>query len=596
MNRKWLRLCGLLVLLAGSTALVACGVSRERSVKPPADWSRGVKLGVSSVNNPVGFDVSEDGELLLMAWAIRENDTDGLHYVALNGRGEATADVTLPISSNKPNRVKIYSDGIGGAHLFWIDRQLETRALLHARLTPEGRLATPPAVLSLPNAGVDDYAAGVGPDGYVEIFWTAEAEGRKDIFHDRLDSAGRRVLDSMLLVPGGQSPNLAIDREGQIHLVWEVPQSHDRRYVHYAVFEATHRQLTHHAELGSYVTGTGLVGHSPVIGLAADQAYVFWSVERRGGGSSMPSAESYYVSVSLAGDETSSPSRLIIPDEAKPRFLPAQGDLPYSLLVPPPADTQAASSDSRFVYMASPVPGHRDELGVLFTTELSTRNSSHLQTILTIWAGGQMNGYQIVGKTTSTSLRPQALLAPAGGLHAVWIDTAGFGQYDVYYATTDAEGKANLNRFTWGDLLSASLNTAWTIASSLSFFPVIIFWAFIPFVWVIGYYFFTVEGDLRRSGPKIALAVAAVLYVVAKFFVLPAGFLDYVPFLDVVPEHLVGVLMFGIPLLVLALAVLASVLYARRSESKSLLVAYVIFCAVDGLVSFAIYVPTLTEV
>ena len=173
-----------------------------------------------------------------------------------------------------------------------------------------------------------------------------------------------------------------------------------------------------------------------------------------------------------------------------------------------------------------------------------------------------------------------------------WIDTGGFGEYDVYYASTSPEVKAALNRITTRDVFSGVFNVLWGLGQAVSFFPVFLFWLFLPLVWISAFSFIRVDDDLTRTTARIALGIAFFVYFFAKFFLLPAGFMDYVPFIDDVSPPFDQWMMMGLPLAILALAILVSVLHTRRSETKSLFAAFLIFAFTDGALSLLIYVPS----
>ncbi|MCL6432246.1 MAG: amidohydrolase family protein [Anaerolineae bacterium] len=77
--------------------------------------------------------------------------------------------------------------------------------------------------------------------------------------------------------------------------------------------------------------------------------------------------------------------------------------------------------------------------------------------------------------------------------------------------------------------------------------PIAIVWLFLPFVWLIIYLFARIEGELSRRGPRIALAVAIILYVISKFFIFPSGFVEAAPLIDRLPAAVAGVYLLALP-------------------------------------------------
>ncbi|HID86183.1 MAG TPA: hypothetical protein EYP55_02265 [Anaerolineae bacterium] len=80
MIRRGIQYAILLVLLL---ALGGCGITPDRSDKPSPDWSRGLRLGVTPVNQPVALQVDEKGHVHLV-WYTRTDEVGRLHYAQLD--------------------------------------------------------------------------------------------------------------------------------------------------------------------------------------------------------------------------------------------------------------------------------------------------------------------------------------------------------------------------------------------------------------------------------------------------------------------------------------------------------------------------------
>ena len=102
MKRVNTRIACVVALLLVGLFLSACDVSKEKSIKASPDWSRGVNLGMTTVNNPVGFDLSEDGKYIHLAWPTLQGKDERLQYVRLDQHGDVVLNTTLPIPTNKP--------------------------------------------------------------------------------------------------------------------------------------------------------------------------------------------------------------------------------------------------------------------------------------------------------------------------------------------------------------------------------------------------------------------------------------------------------------------------------------------------------------
>jgi len=187
-------------------------------------------------------------------------------------------------------------------------------------------------------------------------------------------------------------------------------------------------------------------------------------------------------------------------------------------------------------------------------------------------------------------MRPVFFEDAQGDLHLAWIDVAGFGVYEVYYASTSAEARANLNRLTAQDVLASAFNFLWGIVQALSFFPIILVWIFVPLLVIILYSFLRVEGDLARLGPRIMLVVSLLLYTIFKYLFRP-NWLAALPLPPNLSPGLSDALIYTAPLLISGLATVATILYIKRREYPSLLPSFGFFVACDALLTLLIYVP-----
>jgi len=241
--------------------------------------------------------------------------------------------------------------------------------------------------------------------------------------------------------------------------------------------------------------------------------------------------------------------------------------------------------------MPAAVGDHGEEMSVLLVAGVSTEHTSSREVVWAIFADGHIKGYQVPSKA-GNALRPTGSLDEQGNMHICWLNSGGFGRYDVYYASTADSVKADLDRVTMQDRGMSLLNSLWNLAPALGFFPpIFLLWTITSFVWVVGFYFVKVEGGLDRRASQVALVVAILIYLFSKLFLVPAV-LFYAPFWDRLPANLQFISVLGTPLFTLLVALGAVYLYLRRSQFKSLFPAYLIFVITDSLLSLIIYIPT----
>jgi hypothetical protein len=481
-------------------------------------------------------------------------------------------DLDSPLSD--PHKPQLLLDKRGNMHLALLAREDGVKSLFHL-LLGDGEARSEPIRLSLPGEGVESYQMCLGQEGRVEVFWSDE----KSIYHLRLDERGDVISSSVLIVPQGTDPSAQVDRSGTIHLAWVQETSSQGQTLHYAAFQVPEPvQGTRLARSGKVPTAA-LYG--PVLGLDMDNVYIIWALEQRAG-LEVGTAQAFYVSFPLgSGQAPLSPTRINI-------------------------------GNSDFVTMPSVAGGQRDEVAATFNVYVSSGFKAsfeqskmvemgpvsvgfrpEMQLATAVFAEGKMRGYQLAAKTDSASLRPNLQADAASNLYLTWLDTAGFGRYDVYYASTSPEAKARLDRTRAKDVLSKAADLTFGMLSGLALLPLVVLWIFLPMLSLVLFYVFTggaEELELRRV--KVALGIAIALYMGAKLVTLPSSLL-YTLFLGQMSPLLSSVLVSGVPLLILALAVAAIIVYQRRAERATLFPAFLIFVATDALLSLLIYAPAI---
>jgi hypothetical protein len=259
--------------------------------------------------------------------------------------------------------------------------------------------------------------------------------------------------------------------------------------------------------------------------------------------------------------------------------------LPYQRLA-----SADAGWPTSVLYMPSTPDGQYPEVGVFLVGEVATQRQSSREVVWAIYANGEIKGYQLP-ITLGRTLRPTGVIDTSGNVHLAWLNSGGFGRYEVYYASTSDAVKTTLDPLTVQDWAIDILSFAWAMAPALGFFPpVFLLWSFASFIWIVLFYFVKVEGGLDRRPARIALIVAIVLYLFSKLFLMP-GPLFFAPFQDSLPPNLQYLPIIGTPIFTLLVALGAVWLYFRRTDYRSLLAAYAIFVITDAVLSLAIYVP-----
>ena len=451
-----------------------------------------------------------------------------------------------------------------------------------------GNVLVEPLRLSPVGLSVTSYATLVSADGDLEIFWGGDGPDVPQLYHAKLNSNGQVVSISTPLEQPGQKPAINMDQEGMIHVVWLDEPEFGEFKVYYAEFSPTEETLGQPAMLSAFPVPLGMVAHRPDVALVGNNAIVFWSLERRGGGMNPPSARSLYVMFPLGHPEAvTAPIELIIPNENRPSYARTESLFGIDELA-----TGQSGSPSTFVYMPAVVQGQQNEGAILFSVQLRGRTKRWIQPIVTVWSEHAYRGYQVATQTRTTSIRNRVARDEQNALYLVWIDTAGFGAYDVYYASTAPGIQQELNRLTGWDVLSGFYDVLWGIAQAAGFFPLAVAWSLASVMIIAAYLFWKAQGRLDHPGARLILIIAIAAYILSKYVFRP-NWAAALPLPRYMPELLAALITYLTPLVVSALAALITWFYTHRTERTAILAAFGVFVASDALLTLLIYVPAM---
>ncbi|MFQ6000246.1 MAG: hypothetical protein ACE5LG_01095 [Anaerolineae bacterium] len=565
-----------LLFLLG-VALGGCAGPRTTPRASP-DWSKGQPVGMSALNNPVAIQAGEG--VVYLTWVDGEHR---LHWARLDEKGQVVADKSLDLPTRSSQKPRLLLGPLGRLHLFWIASKEEGQGLYYVQLNPSGEVISDPLLLSLPGMEVGYVTSGLSAQGQIELFWSQSAYGSPGVYNLTIDPGSLVASPNALIAPQGIAPTLQVDQEGTLHLSWFEEPTHDTRQIYYATFDPERRVLGEVARVAEVVLRGGQIMVGPVLGLDLKNCYIFWSIEQRG---RAVGGDTFYASFPLGRPAESVVMELRVPPTKRPRYDSYAGEYAYHLL----ASQEGATS----TFLSRPwvVDGQRSELPVVLSINISTRLGEHLQIAMLVFSQGQLKGYQIVTATRMASLSPHIVADPGLGLHLAWIDTAGFEEYQVLYASTSPQVKEVLNRVTLADVVDKGGDLMMALLLVVGFTPVLIAWLVLPLVWLLIFYLLTGEGELTTLGAWVALGVAMVMQLLAMTFITPGG-RGLLPFLAIsIPQ--VAPLFTGwlFPILLAILGLGAMAFYLWRTRSRSLFGAFFVFAFTAGLLRLFIFVLT----
>lgn len=579
----------LLLIAVGLVApglLLGCVAGPARSPKVGPDWSRGVNIGECAFNDRVALYVEPGGQRVHLAWGRATGEGDRVRYVQLDHQGAVVQERLLPFAARSPRQVRLLPDGGDGLILCYLGGLGDSRRIFAAHLDSLGGVLAPPVPVSGDERGADEFVAVATATG-AEVFWSHDGPAMRGLFHLRLDQAGRLAEPSRLLAEDGISPHAQVGQDGRLHLTWIYEPDYYEENVYYAPFDPAARELGTPVRVGYFALSPKATRFGPVLALSKNRVYIAWAWEHLAAGvaSAAGEGECHYASFPFGAAGTTEVQALTLPPLSRPHYQPAHGAFAYTQLA------RAEGGGSGLVYMPNPAPGQESEAALAVALETATRTGSRVQIGVVYLADGAVKGYQIAGRGGTIVMRPVLAADAQSQLHLAWLEPAGAHRYRVFYATTSQAARTALGRFGRDDVIDGAYAITWGLVQSLSMFPIAFIWLAVPFAWVVGYYLVKVEGDLGRRGPRIALLVSIVLYFFCKFLLMPAGFIGAAPFLDRMSPAVADVYVLALPMAILAVALGVLLLYARRAESRTLLVGYVVFGLTDAGLTLLLYAP-----
>lgn len=555
--------------------LAACTHSPERLWLKAPGWSRAQLVGRTLVSDPVPVALDDVGRAYFFLVA----EKDGLAYprvIALDRQLGQAWDRIYDVPLAQANQPQILWNGTG-LDLFWISNQ----ELHYASVDPMGNLMGQPASLS-GDTRVDSYAIARDADGSTTV-WYGGPRQHPGLYALSLEELAEQPT---LVDAQGIRPDLQYDHAGTLHATWaHYPPGYEEKRLFYAAYPAGvylpgQETIVLEPRLGTAITLAG-----PRLGLDRQEVYLFWSEISHAG------VEAGKVRTSYIHFPYGQP---FLASLAQPLLIPSAYNLTY---LPASEDGLEAGDrvalDSRGISNITDLdvnPGREQELVITFRAYIDyLRRKTQGQISTAFLQDGHAVSYQLLSFTPSDSTDPAIIADQMGQLYVTWLEKDASPGSKVFFASTAPEIRGALGTLTWRDLGQLSAETIFGLLGGALLIPLVLIWTLPPLV-VVGLTSMIRQEDARITD-LVTLVPAVTTYWLTKLFTLP-GIRDYVPFsawLPFIPSWLGALLRWIAPLLFTVLGIWVAWNYTYRRSNPSTLFFVLIFAAVDGVLTVAVY-------
>lgn len=577
MRRAW-RWIPVLATLIGLAALVIWAHSYVSPMVPRAseEWSRGRVIGKTLVNLPVAMCPVPDGGVILI-WPNLERR---LELARIDGAGKVLLDRVLEVGEGAAYDPQLEGGADGRLHLLWREGSGANSTVRYVELEEDGTPGGESLVLNDPTHEVLDAPRLVlDAAGRLYALWADSVGIRWAV----LTAEGGLSNQPSLLVTNGRSPAARSDSRGRLHLAWQQQVGGSTYGVYYAALDPESEILSTPQEMATVFLRTGQQLKGPAIGLDPETGYVLWEVQDM----REVSSQGRYAFFPLDLPRQRRVNALRLKQGSDPMGMyPLKGQqspllVALSEMVATPGGMEpqiaviALVQDQAPEYevhgLAQVMPGGRHGL-LVRTREMGTAGVSH---------GQEAVGWEtehIVTASSRPSVKPVLTADDRGHLHLAWLETGGFGEYRVVYASTAPEVKRAYNALTLWDVVDTVFGGVLRLSVVvLAAIPMFILWALVPLLGLLAYHLATGEEGLESLRSWLVLGLMLVLEVALTFIFPPRVDVAWAPLRWVAPP------------VATILAAVSTVLVLRRRGDSLLFTSFFLFSGVQGLLQLILY-------
>lgn len=576
--RRLIRLIWLPLL---TLAMTACSDQAERIWLNAPGWNRAGLVANTSVVDAVTMALDDAGNIYLFLFG-GEEDAYYPRVIALDRNANVAWDRSYEMALKRPDQSQILWDG-RGLQLYWLSSQELYNAQLEAGT---GDMLSSPALLS-GDVKVASYDVAQGTEGATAV-WYAGSQESPGLY---ALPPGHLNGEAMMVDPLGILPNVQYDGTGTLHATWSrYPPGENHPKFFYADYQD-----------GLYVSGQETmvleprVGttkvQGPWLGLDERDVYMLWTIIPRIGPSAGMAATYYIHFPQGQPDSASSAGQLVVPYTYHLNYQ----SLPEGGLETGPGVILGPESPggNSFISELAIDPAQAPEVAIAFHTKLAyLRRKEQGQVSTVFFRNGAPFAYQQISFTPASSGYPAILSDPVGQLYITWLESGAESGYDVYFSSTATDIRKALGGITRDDVGRLGAETLFGFLGGVMLAPLALAWVVAPLV-VLGLTSVIRRRDESFTSPGviISLTLAIAAYWASKLALMPT-IRDYVPFsawLPFIPSALGPFLQVGVPLLISGLALAVAWRYTYGHERSSPFFFLLIYVAVDGVLTMAVY-------
>lgn len=575
----------LLTLLIAILVTGCSGTAQEKLWLKTDSWSRGLLLGETNLAAPVEVKINESGDVYGVLFP-RDLENDNLYQpelITMHASGKISERKPLDFLISQPRQSKIFLTD-QGIDLFWID----SHQVKMIQFDLMGNLLSDVRILS--GSGIASNFEVLYVDDSYFIFYS----GRQDNPGVYALSGALDDLQETTIDPLGIRVNLFQDSESQFHLLWaRYPVSYGDLEFYYAKYSPDLAVFSDPTIVFTkYISPTSRI-EGPVLSVDTEVVYLFWS--------------EVVLTGLEAGNSTTNYRYFPIgqPDAVRPTMsinIPSisgleQSSYPYGFFdVGDRVSLGGYFPRTPYIEDIKSLDVQFEETALVFRSrsEYKWRDRRN-QVNVAYLSDGLITSYQPLSYTSAESYYPSVILDQDMNLYVTWLEK-GELTYRVYLTTTDSLKKTNIDLVTVDDYLYLAAEGLFGILAGAVLSP------FAAVAWggigLIGFIFNMIFSQFNRPvfrtiGEILSMATGVGVFWFMKLATLPGlKTLDYVPFsawIPRIPDNLTQLLIYGVPALIALIAFSVAYFKTYGKKSGSPIYFYLLYCAVDALLSCAVY-------